>query len=244
VTSVTPTGTRNVPPDVNVCDPIGAFTVKVTALLVPFAVVAVTARPPVAADAAMPKLTVSVETVLTDTLLTVMPAPPTSTVVPPASKPVPASAIATMFPRTPEDGLIEVSVGAGAGVGVGVGEGVGAGVGVGTGAGVGVGVGAGEGVGAGPGAGVGGAGGTGVGCGAGVGSGAGAGAGAGAGGGNGAGDGVGVTGGFVGAVSGEPQPNEKRPAMTSAAVIVRISMPPARTTRSYTRGVQFTGTNF
>src|SRR6185503_15746559 len=176
------------------------LTVNVTALLAPPAVVTVTSRPPVTADSAMAKLAVNEATVVTITLLTVTPAPPTSTVVPPATNPVPDSATATVLPRMPEDGLTDVSVGAGAGVGVGVGLGVGDGVGLGVGPGVGLGAGAGPGDGAG------------VGCGEGPGEGAGA----------------GVTGVPVGDVSGEPHPAARRLRATSVAAILPTCMNTSR----------------
>lgn len=176
----------------------------------------------------MAKLAVKEATVLTMTFETVIPAPPTSTFVPPATKPVPASATATVFPRTPEDGLTDVSVGAGAGVGDGVGDGPGPGAGPGDGVGPGVGVGAGEGDGVGPGAGAGvgeGAGGAGVGLGAGAGGGVGVGCGEGLGGGS-------VGGGSVsGVVSGEPHPADRRLTVMSAAAILPTCMDTCRLRR-------------
>jgi hypothetical protein len=77
-----------------------------------------------------------------------------------------------------------------------------------------------------------------------VGPGAGAGAGAGAGLGAGAAEGAGLTGVSVGDVSGEPQPNERSPARTSAAMTLRVCMAPARMSRPPTAPFQFTGTNF
>jgi hypothetical protein len=89
VTSVTPIGTTNVPPDVNVWLPTGAVTVKLMELLVPFAVVTVTARSLVVVVAPMAKLAPNDVEPLTVTLLTVTPPSPTTTVVPLAMKPVP-----------------------------------------------------------------------------------------------------------------------------------------------------------
>jgi len=182
----------NVALDVNTCEPVGAVTVNVNELLVPFGVVTVTVRAPVGAVADIERFADSEVVLLpTPTLVTVMPAPPTSRVVVPSTvKPVPVAVIATLLPRTAEDGVIDVSAGRGGGLGAGAGAGVGDGAGTGAGAGTGVGAGTGAG--------------SGVGTGAGVGAGVGAGA--------------GVGGGGVGDVSDPPQA-PARTATTIAAII-------------------------
>lgn len=87
-----------------------ARTVKLTAPLVPPAVVTVTARSPSAAFAETVKVAVSVVEFVRATLLTVTPVPATATVLA-AVNCVPVSVTATMVPSAPDGGLMAVSVG-------------------------------------------------------------------------------------------------------------------------------------
>ena len=79
----------------------GRPIVKIRGPLVPMAVVTVTVREPSAAAGSITKLAVSDVLLLTVTLVTVAPLPPTATVVAPATKLVPVSVTATVVPRMP-----------------------------------------------------------------------------------------------------------------------------------------------
>jgi len=81
-----------------------ADTVNVTAVLVPFGVVAVTLRAPVAAFAAIVNVAVSEVGPVTFTALTVTPAPLTCTVVWPETNSVPVIVTFTAVPTFPEFG--------------------------------------------------------------------------------------------------------------------------------------------
>jgi hypothetical protein len=82
----------------------GGFTVKVSAPVVPPAVVTVTSRAPVAAPPSIVKVAVIDVSLTTVTSLTVMPVPLTVTVAP-ETKLVPVSVTATALPCTPPAGL-------------------------------------------------------------------------------------------------------------------------------------------
>jgi hypothetical protein len=87
----------------------GAFTVKVTALVVPMGVVTVTFRAVVPAPDEMTKFAVTV-VALVLVMVAVTPVPDTVTAVAPV-KLLPVRVTATVLPRYPEVGLMEVSVG-------------------------------------------------------------------------------------------------------------------------------------
>ena len=83
---------------------------KITPVLVPFGVFAVTVLAPVVAPVAIVNVAVTVSAFTTAMLLTVMPVLPGFIAVVPVKR-VPDRVTLTVVPRAPELGLIEVSVG-------------------------------------------------------------------------------------------------------------------------------------